>query len=139
MALNKVILQGNLVETPTLQQTPSGVEVCTFKIAVGRRFAKDNSEVKADFFTCVAWRGLAEFVSKYFTKGKAIIVVGNLQNRSYTAQDGQKRYVTEVVAEECTFCGNKEQGANDGTPMINTSDPTEDGFVEVPSDEDLPF
>ena len=139
MGLNKVILQGNMVETPTLQQTPSGVDVTTFRIAVGRRFAKSDSEVKADFFTCVAWRGLAEFVAKYFQKGKSIVVVGNLQNRSFTTQDGQKRTVTEVVAEECHFCGNKEQGANDGTPMIDTGTPMTDGFMEVPNDEDLPF
>ncbi len=100
MGVNKVILQGNLTKDPEARTTTSGVSVTTFSIAVGRRFAKPEDEVKADFFTCVAWRGLADFVAKNFVKGKAIVVVGNLQNRNYTDSSGQKRYVTEVVAEE---------------------------------------
>lgn len=133
MGVNKVILQGNLVEDPELRVTTSGVNVTTFRIAVGRRFAKPEDEVKADFFTCVAWRGLAEFVAKYFNKGKSMVLIGNLQNRSYTTQEGQKRYVTEVVAEECHFAGNKAENRN-GTE--NTLPPE---FIEIGDDEDLPF
>ena len=110
-SINKVIIMGNLTADPEFKTTPSGVSVTTFSVAVGRRFAKSDDEVKADFFNVVAWRGLAEFVSKYFTKGKSIVVVGSLQNRSYTTQDGQKRYITEIIADECTFAGN---GQNDG-------------------------
>jgi single-strand DNA-binding protein len=131
MGLNKVIFQGNLTADPEARVTTSGVSVTTFTIAVGRRFAKPEDEVKADFFTIVAWRGLADFVVKNFHKGKSIIVVGNLQNRSYTNQEGQKRYVTEVVAEECYFAGNKEQ--NTSTNAI----PSE--FAEIGDDDDLPF
>jgi single-strand DNA-binding protein len=134
MGVNKVILQGNLTKDPDARTTTSGVSVTTFSIAVGRRFAKPDDEVKADFFTCVAWRGLADFVAKNFVKGKAIVVVGNLQNRSYTDSNGQKRYVTEVVAEECHFAGSKEQSADnnaENTAPIN--------FEELSTDEELPF
>ena len=90
--LNKVIIMGNLAADPELKATPTGVSVCTFCVAVARKFTKLEDEVKADFFNVIAWRGIGEFVAKYFTKGKAIAVVGSLQNRSYTTQDGQKRY-----------------------------------------------
>ena len=92
--LNKVILMGNLVADPEYKTTPSGVGVTTFRIAVGRRFAKQGDEVTADFFSIVAWRNTAEFVSKYFTKGRAIVVVGSPQNRNWTDQNGQKHYIT---------------------------------------------
>lgn len=131
MGVNKVILQGNFTADPEARVTTSGVSVTTFSIAVGRRFAKPEDEVKADFFTVVAWRGLADFVVKNFHKGKPIIVVGNLQNRSYTTQEGQKRYVTEVIAEECYFAGNKEQNTSS-----NTLPPE---FVDIGDDDDLPF
>lgn len=134
MGVNKVILQGNLTKDPEARTTTSGVSVTTFSIAVGRRFAKPEDEVKADFFTCVAWRGLADFVAKNFVKGKAIVVVGNLQNRNYTDSNGQKRYVTEVVAEECHFAGSKEQSADnnaENTAPIN--------FEELSTEEELPF
>ena len=82
-SINKVIIMGNLTADPEFKTTPSGVSVTTFNVAVGRKFAKSDDEVKADFFNVVAWRGLGEFVSKYFTKGKPIVVVGSIQNRSY--------------------------------------------------------
>ncbi|MBQ8758793.1 MAG: single-stranded DNA-binding protein, partial [Clostridia bacterium] len=113
--LNKVILMGNLVADPEYKTTPSGVGVTTFRIAVGRRFAKQGDEVTADFFNIVAWRNTAEFVSKYFSKGRAIVVVGALQNRSWTDQNGQKRYITEVVADECYFAGNANGQSDNAT------------------------
>jgi single-strand DNA-binding protein len=131
MGLNKIILQGNLAADPEFKTTPSGVSVTTFRIAVGRRFAKPDDEIKADFFTIVAWRGTAEFVSKYFNKGSNIIVVGNLQNRSWTDNDGNKRYVTEVIADECYFGGNKEKETEHNPVGYN--------FVELGEDDDLPF
>lgn len=131
MGVNKVILQGNLTKDPEARTTTSGVSVTTFSIAVGRRFAKPEDEVKADFFTCVAWRGLADFVAKNFVKGKAIVVVGNLQNRSYTDSNGQKRYVTEVVAEECHFAGSKEHSSEANTSAMN--------FETIGDDDELPF
>ena len=134
MGLNKIFLQGNLVKDPEARTTVNGVNVTTFKIAVGRRFAKPEDEVRADFFDCVAWRGLADFVANNFVKGKPILVVGTLQNRSFTTQDGQKRYITEVVVDECQFCGNKENSAENNKENNFTPN-----FEELGEDEDLPF
>ena len=86
-SLNKVILMGNLTADPELKTTPSGVSVTTFTVACQRRYVKDAEEQKADFINVVAWRNTAEFVSRYFTKGKNIIVCGSIQTRNYTAQD----------------------------------------------------
>jgi single-strand DNA-binding protein len=135
-SLNKVILIGNLVADPELKKTPSGVSVTSFRIAVGRRFTKDEAQ-QADFIDIVAWRNTAEFITKYFNKGKSILICGSIQTRSWTDQNGQKRYSVEVVADEASFVERKSDEQNtSGTPMIDTST---DGFVEVPSDEDLPF
>ena len=147
--LNKVILMGNLTKDPDFKTTPSGVSVTTFSIAVGRRFAKQGDEVTADFFNVVAWRSTAEFVSKYFNKGRAIVVVGSLQNRSWTDQNGQKRYITEVIADECYFAGNANggNGQSDGGTMygaepaaqgVNTK-PAAATFEELSTEDDLPF
>ena len=131
---NKVILMGNLVADPEYKTTPSGTAVTTFKIAVGRRFAKQGDEVTADFFNIVAWRNTAEFVSRYFSKGKPIVVVGSLQNRSWDDPNGQKRYMTEVIADECHFAGNS--GQSDANTQAPGTAPT---FEELSTDEDLPF
>lgn len=148
--LNKVILMGNLVADPEFKTTPTGVPVTTFSIAVSRRFAKQGDEVTADFFNIVAWRGLAEFVSKYFTKGRSIVVVGSIQNRSYTTQDGQKRYITEIIADECTFAGNANGNSTQQTGTVYGSDagtaaqgastkPAAATFEELSTEDDLPF
>ena len=148
--LNKVILMGNLTKDPEFKTTPSGVSVTTFSIAVGRRFAKQGDEVTADFFNVVAWRNTAEFVSKYFSKGKAIVVVGSLQNRSWTDQQGQKRYITEVIADECYFAGNTGNGGgqNDGGTFYGAepvaaqnmgTKPAAATFEELSTEDDLPF
>ena len=103
--LNKVIMGGRLTADPELKQTPSGVSVCTFSIAVNRRFnSKDASQqTQADFFNITAWRASAEFVSKYFTKGSMIVVSGRLQIRNWNDKDGNKRRSAEVVADNCYF------------------------------------
>ncbi len=150
--LNKVILMGNLVADPEFKTTPSGVSVTTFRIAVGRRFAKQGDEVTADFISIVAWRNTAEFVSKYFTKGRAIVVVGSLQTRNWTDQNGQKRYITEVVADECYFAGNSGSGnsgmtQNDGGTMYGADQGSMGGmatkptatFEDISTEDDLPF
>lgn len=147
--LNKVILMGNLTRDPEFKTTPSGVSVTTFSIAVGRRFAKQGDEVTADFFNIVAWRSTAEFVSKYFQKGRAIVVVGSLQNRSWTDQNGQKRYTTEVIADECYFAGNAGgngqsdggtfYGADTGAAAQGTTKPAAASFEELSTEDDLPF
>lgn len=145
-SLNKVILMGNLTADPELKTTPSGVSVTSFSIAVGRRFAKETDEVKADFINIVCWRRNAEFVTKYFSKGRSIVVVGELQTRSYTAQDGTKRYITEVVADEITF-GSSPAGARDraegtyyGAEPVQVQPGVSDAnFEEVAAEDDLPF
>ena len=150
--LNKVILMGNLTKDPEYKTTPSGVGVTTFTVAVGRRFAKQGDEVTADFFNVVAWRNTAEFVSKYFAKGRAIVVVGSLQNRSWTDQNGQKRYITEVIADECYFAGNSGNsgnGQNDGGTFYGAepaaaaqnmgTKPAAATFEELSTEDDLPF
>ncbi len=148
--LNKVILMGNLTKDPEYKTTPSGVSVTTFSVAVGRRFAKQGDEVTADFFNVVAWRNTAEFVSKYFNKGRAIVVVGSLQNRSWTDQNGQKHYITEVIADECYFAGNSTGGnnQNDGGTFMGAEPTAAQGmgtkpaaatFEELSTEDDLPF
>ena len=138
--INKVFLMGNLTKDPEFKTTPSGVSVATFSIAVGRRFATQGDEVKADFFNVVSWRNTAEFVSKYFTKGKSIVVVGSLQNRSWDDSNGQKRYVTEIIADECYFAGNQGEitPKTDAATIPSAVAPT-GNFVELPTEDDLPF
>ena len=137
MAFNKVILVGNLVSDPELKTTPSGVNVMRFRIAVGRRFAKADAEIKADFFDIVAWRNTAEFVSKFFKKGSPILVSGSLQNRSWSDSDGNKRYATEVVADEVSFVGSKGDNGQ-AAPSAPTYGDTS-GYEELSNDDELPF
>ncbi len=112
---NKVILGGRLVATPELRQTPSGVMVTTFTVAVNRRFASkaedgQNAQSQADFIRVTAWRQNAEFVSKYFQKGSSICVVGSIQTRTWNDQQGNKQYSTEVVADEINFVDARGEG-----------------------------
>lgn len=107
-SFNKVILMGRLTAAPELKQTPNGVSICRFSIAVDRRWAKEGDEKKADFFNIVAWRQTAEFVCKYFTKGSAILIDGALQTDSWVDQNGQKHYTTDIVASEVSFCESKK-------------------------------
>lgn len=108
-SFNKVILIGNITADPELKQTMSGQSVCTFSIAVNRRFKDASGNTPCDFITIVAWRQQAEFVTRYFKKGKPILVCGQLQQRSYTDNQGQKRYAFEVVADELSFVAASEQ------------------------------
>ena len=139
MAFNKVILIGNLTADPELKQTQGGISVCSFTIAVNRRFTKDG-EQSCDFINIQAWRHQAEFVSKYFNKGKPILVCGQLQTRNWTDKDGNKRYATEVVAEELSFVGYNE--ANEDKPkqtFMPSAYTNPQQFEEIPTDGDLPF
>lgn len=138
-SFNKVILIGNLCADPELKQTPSGVGVTSFPLAVGRRKVKDQ-EPQTDFINIVAWRGTAEFICKYFQKGKSILIVGALQTRNWTDQNGQKRYVTEVMAEEACFVEKKADASaveSASVPYAFGSDAPQ--FEEMTSDDDLPF
>lgn len=137
-SFNKVILAGNLVENPELKQTPSGVPVTSFRIAVSRRFKNSNGETEADFFNIVCWRNTAEFVKKYFGKGNSILVCGSLQSRSYTGSNNQKRYVVEVVADEVTFMEKKsDNSATTETPTAPYNNDMQ--FEAMTTDDDLPF
>lgn len=133
MSLNKIFLIGRLVADPDSRQTPSGVPVTTFRIAVDRdRKNKETGEREADFVTIVAWRSTAEFVSQHFTKGRMAVVEGRLQIRPYTDKDGNKRNATEVVAENIYFGDSRPQ--QEQTPAVT------DDFSELDdSDGDLPF
>ena len=144
MNLNKVILGGRLTANPELKQTGNGVAVTSFTIAVDRKYSKD-SEKKADFITIVVWRQTAEFICKYFLKGSAIIICGELQTRSWKDADGKNRYITEVVASEVSFAESKKNSeANssltEGIPTQgNVGGYTSEDFVVIKDDEDLPF
>ena len=148
--LNKVILIGNLTADPELKQTPSGISVVSFTIAINRRYQnKTTGEAQqtADFISIVAWRQTAEFVSRYFKKGKPILVCGALQSRSYTDSQGNKRYVTEVVADEVGFVENKSEGAGASqytpdayaAPSYSNTDAAAPKFEAVSDEDDLPF
>ena len=140
MAINKVIIKGNISNEVELKQTQSGTSVCSFNVAVNR-FSKDSGEAKVDFFTVVAWQQKAEFVAKYFGKGKGIIVVGRLENREWQDKQGNKRISTEIIAEEISFAGNKEnttEAKNEPyVPSAYTSN--SQNFEDISSDEGLPF
>lgn len=145
MSLNKTIHIGNLTADPELKQTQSGTSVCSFNIAVNC-YSKDPTEKKVDFFTVVAWGPKAEFVSRYFKKGQAIVVCGRLENREWTDKNGNKRISTEIIAEEVSFAGGKENSAegknNDPTqPYMPAAYSTQNSqnFEAIPSDEGLPF
>ena len=113
--LNHITLMGRLVRDPELRRTGSGIAVASFRIAVDRDFApKDGGERKADFIDCVAWRQTGEFISKYFTKGRMIVVSGRLQIRSWTDKDGNKRRTAEVVADNCYFGDSRREGDSSG-------------------------
>lgn len=106
--MNKVILMGRLTKDVEMRQTPSGVSVARFSIAVNRRFQREG-QPQADFFDCVAWRQTGEFIGRYFGKGRMIAVIGTLQNRSWDGQDGRKHYATEVIVDEAYFTGSKTE------------------------------
>lgn len=107
---NKVIIGGRLTDTPVLKTTPSGIAVTTFTVAVNRRFGgKNGEESPADFFNVTAWRQTAEFITRYFRKASSICVVGSIQTRTWMDQNGQKRFATEIVADEAYFVDAKNE------------------------------
>lgn len=138
--LNKIFLQGRLVADPELRNTPSGAAVATFRIAVDRDFKnKETGEKNTDFVTIVAWRATAEFVSRYFTKGRMAIVEGRLQMRNYTDREGNKRTAAEVVADHVYF-GDSRPSEGCNAPDQGTSGPARDQFAELSDDDGgLPF
>lgn len=141
---NKVIIGGRMVNTPELKKTPSGVSVTSFSVAVNRRHQKD-SEAQADFINVTAWRQKAEFICQFFKKASSICIVGSIQTRSWTDNNGQKRYATEVVADEAFFVDSKSEStaqpsvapASQYVPEQYTQ--ASGGFKEVDDLDSLPF
>ena len=163
--MNKVILMGRLTRDVEIRQTPSGVSLARFSIAVNRRFAGKDAPQQADFINCVAWRQTGEFLARYFHKGSMVAVVGSLQSRSWDGQDGKRQYSTEVNVDEVYFTGsraetgggyqnggfNQDNGFNQGgfntqpAPSQDNEpnfgdDFDMDGFSDLDgSEDDLPF
>lgn len=125
---NKVILMGRIAKDLELQTTPSGVSVLSFSMAVDRAYQEKGKDRVSDFFNIVAWRNTAEFISRFFSKGKMILIEGELQNRKYTDKNGNERQVTEIIAERACFTGEKKDIADGGAvpaPTAATTEPTE--------------
>ena len=155
---NNVILGGRLTSDPELKQTLSGVPVCTFGIAVNRRYQRDGQN-ETDFFNCVAWRSTGEFINKYFGKGSSVCVVGSIQNRSWTDSNGNKRYATDIVVDEAYFVDSKADSVGTVVPdcpisraessegqsympeayQASVGQNTAPNFEKIKDDGDLPF
>ena len=137
--MNKAILIGRLTANPELQHTQSGVSVCRFSIAINRPYKDQNGDTQADFINIVVWREVAENCAKYLYKGRQCAVIGSIQTRQYEDREGQKRYVTEVVAEHVEFLGSKQNGSNEyGEPSAPKQKTTIDKLEPI-DDDDLPF
>ena len=154
---NKVILGGRLTSDPELKTTSTGVSVTSFTVAVNRRFGnKNGEEQQADFLNVTAWRQQAELVTRYFKKGSSICVVGSIQTRSWTDNNGAKRYATEVVADEVNFVDSKNENPASQNVYSATSQPyvpesygapsytsasagEAPKFEEITDDDELPF
>jgi len=146
--INQVQLVGNLTRDPEGGTTQSGISYCRFSIACQRRFKNANGTYDADFINCLAWRQTAEFVQRHFIKGNKIGLVGSIQTGSYTAQDGTKRYTTEVVVDNVEFVAPRSDSGNGGGYGQPTPPPAPaqqrpqqqsmNDFMEVDDDE-LPF
>lgn len=145
--MNKVILIGNLANDPESRTTQSGIAQCSFRLAVQRRFKGANGERETDFLPVVCWRQTAEFAQRYLAKGRKVAVEGSIQTRSYDAQDGSKRYVTEIIADSLEAVGSREDGAQNAQNAQNVQKARgaqkpalnrQMGFTEV-NDDELPF
>ena len=151
--LNKVILAGRLVADPELKQTAGGTNVVSVRMAVNRRFQSRDTQQQneADFFNVTAWQNTAEFIAKYFRKGSAICICGRIQNRTWVDQNGQKRYMTDIIAEEANFVESRNAQDGMGMPAMGAPDafsapayssPVHNNapkFEEIKTDDDLPF
>jgi len=143
--MNQAHLIGRLTRDPEFRQTPNGISVCTFSIAITRRFNRDE----ADFLNIVTWRGLADNCGKYLTKGQQVGVSGRIQSRSYDGNDGKRRYVTEIIADEVQFLSSpnrKNDGGDNAPPQPKDAPPAAEelfgagaGTFTPVDDDDLPF
>lgn len=148
--LNRAILMGRITKSPELKNTQSGVPVIQISVAVDRDYTPKGKEKQTDFIDVVAWRGTAEFISKYFEKGQLIALTGSIQTRSYTDNQGNKRSVTEVIADQAYFAGSKKESGNlasresgaDTVPAYESRLPADalGDFEEIDTDDsELPF
>lgn len=143
--MNKVILMGRLTKDVEMRQTPNGIAVARFAIAVNRRFKNANGEYDVDFINCIAWRKTGEFISRYFQKGSMIAVVGSIQTRSWDGNDGKKQYATEVIVDEAYFTGSKSESSTGGNTDLSDSGLDDlnsqygEDFATIGDEEDLPF
>lgn len=129
MSINRVVLMGRLTKDPELKTTSGGISVTSFSIAVDRNYVKQGEERKADFFDVVAWRSTAEFIARYFNKGDMIAVEGQLQTRTYEANDGSTRKVVEVNIDNASFTGSKKSEVNEpknNAPVLDDDLPFDD-------------
>lgn len=137
--MNKVILVGNLTRDPELTETPSGVAVCRFSIAVSRDYANAEGNRDVDFFNITVWRGRAENCGKYLKKGNKVAIVGSIQTRSYEDKDGIKRNVTDIVANEVEFLTPKGSQSDDSDSAVVSSGERQRPQLEAIDDNQLPF
>ena len=138
--LNSVCLMGRLVADPELRQTPSGVSVCSFRIAVDRTYQPKGQEKQTDFINIVTWRGTAEFVSRYFRKGQLVAVQGSIQTGQYTDRDGNKRTTFDVVADNVFFAEKKaESGETKQGAGYDHSPDIQGDFEEIMGNDEPPF
>ena len=144
--LNRIVIMGRLTRDPELRRTQSGTAVTSVRLAVDRDFKSQDGTKQADFFDVVAWRQTAEFVSKYFTKGRMAVVEGRLQSRDWQDKDGNKRTSIEIVADNLYFGDSKRDAAGGdyaapayGSPAESYTAPAGGGFAEIEEDGELPF
>lgn len=131
--INKCIFMGRIAQNLELRKTASGVSVCSFSLAVQRRYKKDGEDYKTDWIDCVAFKKAAEFICNYFSKGELIAVIGEMQTRTYKDKNGNNRKATELIVEQVSFCGSKTEH-KDGAEQFQD-------FTDLPDieEDDLPF
>ena len=140
--MNKVFLIGNLTRDPELRETPSGVAMCRFAIAVQRPYSSQDGERQADFFECTAWRGLGETIARYTKKGKKVAVVGSIQMRNYEDNQGVKRTAVDIIAQDVEFLSPRENGDSfdEMDDMPRQSAPKRKPVLQAMDDDsDIPF
>lgn len=135
--MNKWIGMGRLTKEPELKYTNNNIPVCKFTIAIDRNYAKQGEEKQTDFINIVTFNKLGEFCGKYFLKGRQVVVVGRMQNRTWDDAEGKKHYVTEIIADECYFADSKQLGNSETTTRETNN--KNDGFFPLEVDDELPF
>lgn len=137
--MNKIILVGRLTRDPELKYSQNGKAVTKFTLAIDRQFKNQNGQKEADFINCVAFEKRAEVIANYVQKGHKLGVIGRIQTGSYTNQDGQKVYTTDVMVDEIEFLESKSAGGGNTQQDNHQDDNNDDGFVPVDDDDDIPF